>query len=344
MEKRYVISFVTSSIILIAIIFGFVTWMNPDRITPTPWSIDFVSDRNMSLKKFSLLKDNSSYSELIVGSSTSEVLVPEMLEKLYGVKSYLGGTGGSKTPYKYAQISYALENNPNLKRIIYVVDFFEFTNTEVDTKVYYQAEIMNQVEPELRSLISSPDWISRVQDYFSEPTIKSASKTLSDYKKLKKGTYQSQFRPDGTTARSMVEYDHQEAIEPRVTRIARAYEGIYKNLEDLDPATTEFLKKITEKAKAKNVKIAFILAPWHSLFYKHFEADLHKKGDLYQRWIQTIQDLQSDDVQVVDFSYPKSLEKGIGDEKEFWHDGVHFSHKSAEIILNEIYKNSQAKQ
>lgn len=343
MEKKYVISFFTAFFSLAAILFGFITWMNPDRITNAPWSIDFVSDRNMAFKKFALLKDNTSYTDLIVGSSTSEVFVPEMLQKNHGIAAYLGGIGGSKTPLKYAQIQSALKDNPHLKRIIYVTDLFEFADTNLETGVYYQNEIMDEIPAHLREQLSAPDWVSRLQDYFSEPAIKNAAKTFSDYKKYKSGKYESLFRADGSTARSMVEFNSKEDIAPRVLRIAKTYEGIYNNIKLLDPTTVVLIEEITKAAKERNVEIVFVIAPWHSLFFKHFESRLSKNNDIYTNWIQFIRGLESPGVRVVDYSYPKSLYKGIGDEKEYWNDGVHFSLKSAEIILNEVYSKSSLK-
>ena len=337
MEKKYVISFLISFLTLALIIFTFVTWANPNRVTPMPWSIEFTADRNMAFKKFSLIKGNTAYTDLIVGSSTSEVFVPQMIEELYGVKSFLGGTGGAKTAYRLAQINYAIKNNPNLKRVIYVVDLFEFQGSGLDTHSYYQPAIMDEVPKVIRAQIPSPDITSRIQDFFSEAAISSSFKTLKDYRKFKKGQYQSQFKNDGTTEKSMVVVDHKEDIEPRVLRIARAYEPTYKNLTQLDPVVIETFKEVARTAESQNIEIYFIITPWHSLFYEHFKDDL-KRNNIYSQWIEFIKGLSHTNIKVIDFSYPYSKEKGIGDKKEFWHDGVHFSHKSAEIILNEIYR------
>ena len=338
MEKKYVISFFTTFLILILSIVFFVTWMNPDRITNAPWSIDFISDRNMPLKKFLLIQDNQDFTELIVGSSTSEVLVPQKLKELYNIESYLGGIGGSKTPLRFAQIKLALESNPNLKRVLYVADLFEFSDATLDTKVYYQENIMREIPDFLRKNLKKPDWISRAQDFLSYPTLDGSIKTFKDYQKSKKTKYQSQYFSDGTTSRAMVEYDHKEEILPRVVRIAKAYESQYKNMTALNPTIMGFYKEIIQMTQSKNAELVFIIAPWHPAFYRHFETDFKKNNDIYNKWVEFIKSLGSTNVKVVDFSYPKSLDKGISDEKEYWHDGVHFSQKSAEVILNEVYK------
>ena len=338
MKKNYTLSFFITLLMITGTLFGLVTYTNPFQITNAPWSIDFISDRNMSYKKFLLLKDNTGYTDLIIGSSTSEVLVPEMIQKLYGVKSFLAGTGGSKTPFRLAQIQFAIKNNPNLKKIIYVSDLFEFTNSDLDTKTFYQDEIMDEIPQSLRSKLLKPDLISRVQDYFSEPTLQATFKTLSDYRKFKKGEYQSQFRNDGSTEKSMVVIDSKESIDSRVMRIAKAYESQYRNFQGLDDTSKEFLNEIIKIVLEKNIELNIVIAPWHTKFYEHFKNDLVEKSNTYSAWVSHIKSLEKPSLRVIDFSYPVSQGKGVLDSSEYWHDGVHFSHKSAEIILNEIYK------
>ncbi len=343
MEKKYTISFFIASLSLIAALLFLVTWMNPSRITNAPWSIDFISDRNMPLKKFLLIQENKDFTDLIVGSSTSEVFVPQNLKSLYGIESYLGGIGGSKTPLRFAQIKLAVETNPNLKRILYTADLFEFVSTEIETNVYYQENIMREIPTDLRTKIKRPDWVSRVQDFISYSSVESSFKTLKDFKIFKSGKYQSQYLHDGTTSRSMVQFDHKEEILPRVMRIAKSYEGQYKNIDQLDPVIMEFYHEMIKLTERKGVQMVFIITPWHSGFYKHFEADFKKHNDIYNKWVEFIKSLKSPHVQVVDFSYPLSLKKGIGNEKEFWHDGIHFSPKTAEIMLNEVFREDQDK-
>lgn len=337
MEKKYVISFFISSISLGLIILGFITWMNPDRTIYTPWGIDLITDRNMTYRKFHLLKDKTDYTDLIVGSSTSETLIPKVIEELQGVKAQQVGTGGAKTPFRLAEINYAIKNNPNLKRIIYFVDLFEFVNTDLDANTFSQKEIMSQIDSDLRKKLTTPSIPSRMEHYFSEPVLKSAFQTLLDYKKSLKDQYKSSINPDGTTSNSMVVVNRKEAIEPRVMRIAHSYEGLYKNINALDALTIEFFHRIIENANAHNVEVVFIITPWHTLFYKHFEADLKRHNDVYAKWVEFMNGLKSNDVKVVDYSYPLSLKKGIPDDAEYWGDGIHFGLESAKIILKEIY-------
>lgn len=337
MKKKYVISFFVSISVLATMILFFITWMNPDRIINMPWSIDLITDRNIAYKKFHILKNKTDYTDLIVGSSTSETLLPEVIEKIYNVKSQNGGTGGAKTPFRFAEINYALENNPNLKRVLYFIDMFEFVDTDLDPSQYYQSDIMSEIDPDLRSKLTAPSILSIIPLCFSEPSLKSAFQTYKDYKKFKNGNYKTGLNPDGTTSGSMVMVNRKEPIDPRVVRIAHSYDPLYKNIKTLDPLTIEFFRRTIEKAKVHNVEVIFVINPWHTLFYKHFEADLKKHNDIYNKYVEFIKNLKSDSVKVVDFSYPLSLEKGIHDEGEYWGDGIHFSLKSAEIILKEIY-------
>lgn len=337
MKKKYVISFFASVFLTVLALLFFISWMNPDRIIHAPWGIDFVSDRNFPYKKFSILKDNTNYTDLVVGSSTSETFTPEIIYNEHNIRAQLASTGEAKTPFRYAQINYALENNPNLKRILYFVDLFEFIDLDLGSTIFYQKEIMDRIDPDIRQKLKRPDIMASLENYFSEPVLKSAFHTFLDYLRFKRGKYKSEFKSDGTTSHSLVIVNRKENIESRVLRTAHAYEGDYKNIKDLDPVTIELFHRIIEKARSKNVEVVFVITPWHTLFYKYFESDLKRHGDVYTKWVEFIKSLRSESVRVVDYSYPLSLEKGISDDPEYWGDGIHFGVKSAEIILNEIY-------
>lgn len=338
MEKKYVITFFSAAIVSFIAVFAFVTWINSWRITDAPWSIDFVSDRNMALKKFLLLKDNTNYTDLIVGSSTGEVFLTESIKKHHGIQVQQGTIGGAKSPFKLAEINYAIKNNPNLKHIIYIVDFFEFANSDLESNVYYQKDIMNEVDQDIRDQLKRPDWISRAQDYFSEAALKSASQTLRDYKKFKAGKHESQFNADGSTVKTMIDHSNNDDLEDLTMRLAFRHRHLYDGMTGPDPITVQIFQRIVEKAKAHNIKVTFVLAPMRAKFYDYFENYLKDKDRLYKEWIATVKSLESDSVRVLDYSYPVYLDKGIPDNKEYWHDGIHFGFKAAEKITDEIYR------
>jgi hypothetical protein len=217
------------------------------------------------------------------------------------------------------------------------VDLFEFADSNLDANSFDQDEIMAAIDSDLREKLTPPKLSVQVQRYFSEPVLKAAFQTFLDYRKFLKDQYKSGVNPDGTTSNSMVVVNRKEPIGSRVMRIAHTYEGFYKNIKTLDPVTVEFFHRIIENTKAHNVDVVFIITPWHTLFYKHFEADLKRHNNIYIKWVNFIKGLQSENVKVVDYSYPLSLQKGISDDAEYWGDGIHFGLKAAKIILNEIY-------
>ena len=69
--KKFLTHFTFAFILVIIVIFGLVSAMDPFRNLNFPWRIDFVSDRNPPYKRFKLLNDAEGVTDLVIGSSTS---------------------------------------------------------------------------------------------------------------------------------------------------------------------------------------------------------------------------------------------------------------------------------
>lgn len=281
------------------------------------------------------MQENKNYTELIVGSSTSEVFVPQIIKDLYGASAFLAGDGGANTPVRWLFIKEALETNPNLKRIIYVADLFEFKNVELEGQVYYQPELMKHLQY-YKNWIQAPNPLDRMYDLISQKSIQNTFKTLKDYKKWKSGNYQSQYREDGTTEKSMVEYKSSEPISSRAARLARSYKTIYGDMTELNSESREFYELMLSELSQRNIELVFIITPWHPIFFDAYKDHL-EKTNIYTDWVTYLRGLQKDRVRVLDFSVHEASKKGILDTDEYWHDGVHFSKKSMEIMIKEIY-------
>lgn len=300
-----------------------------------PWSTRFVSDRNSTLVKFLRMSENKTFTDLIVGSSTSEVFLPQTFKDKYNIDAYLAGDGGASTPVRWIFIKEAVNNHPSLKRVIYVADLFEFKDLKLDNNIYFQNQLMKNLM-HYETWYEKPDLLDRIYDFLSRKALQNSFKTFKDYLKHKKGGYLSQYRIDGTTEKSMVEYKSSEPIESRAHRLARSYKSIYGEMTTLNPKTSEFFELIVSELSQKNIELVVIIPPWHEAFYKTFSNHLDKT-QIYTNWVKYLKSLEGPNRRVIDFSYPNYQEQGISQSDEFWHDGVHFSKKTMEVMIDKIY-------
>ncbi|MBP7652152.1 hypothetical protein KA977_01935 [Candidatus Dependentiae bacterium] len=337
-SNKFILTFFISFFAGLAAVILFVTWIDPDRNLNYPWKINFISDRNGLYKKFNLLKNQNRFTDIIIGSSTSEVFIPYNISEKFGVSAFSASSAGASVPARYILIKTAIETQPNLKRIIYVADLFEFNNLFIENNLYYQNEMMEYLPDNLKKLIEPPKIYDRIYDYISRLTIKKAFKTFKDYRQYKKGNYKSHYFDDGSTTESMIEIENKktEPLSSRVKRIAMNHKA-YNDIKKLNENTKKFYFEIVNEIKKNNKELIIIIPPWHPEFHDFFKGNF-VKNLIYKKWVEFIKSLENNNVKVIDYSYPVYLNKSINQENYYWNDGIHFSQNTAEIIINEIYK------
>jgi len=335
---RFIISFFVGFALFTVAIFGFMTWVDPFRNLNYPWAIDFVSDRNIAYKRLLLMRENKDYTDLVVGSSTSEVFRTDIFREEFNRKAFIASNGGASAALRYLIIKDALEKNPKLERIVYIADLFELKDLFLYNEVYFQPEFQKLLDDEDYKLLENPGITSRLNDYLTRKNIDRALRTLKDYKLSKKGQFVSEFSADGTTKNSLILVKPSEPFASRVHRTATEHDYLYKDMEDVhEPSKKMLLKTATLVKKHPNVRMDIIIAPVQPDYFKHFEGKFIGK-DLYPQWTEFMRSLDGENVKVHDYSYPNYLEKGITAQEEFWRDGVHFNEAAATVMLKEIYK------
>ncbi|MBU6154683.1 MAG: hypothetical protein KGP28_10310 [Bdellovibrionales bacterium] len=335
---KFILHFSLFSLILLLLIMGLVTWTDPFRNLNFPWKMDFLSDRNQAYKRFKLIEDAKEVTDLVIGSSTSEIFVPQVLKERFGVNAFASNSGGASLPLRVILIRHALSVQPNLKRIIYVSDLFEFAKAKLETQVYYQPEMRGWLDPRFLPDLK-PDLSDRFNDFFSFTVIDRAIRTWKDYLLHRKGLCRSSYNEDGSTTRSMIGGKAGDSIEKRVMSSAIALTPLYSEMTQLDPIALELFTGLLNDIKTRTgVEVHLILSPFHELFYERFKDHFSKTG-LYQNWITTLQSFEGPNIHVHDFSYPRYFEHGITSLDSFWQDGTHTTSEVMLKMAEKIYQN-----
>lgn len=333
--ERFLLNFVAVFLLLMIVILGFVTWMDPFQNLNFPWKIDFISDRNPAYKRFHLLSQAPGVTDLIIGSSTSEVFVPQVLKEKYGVQAFAGNSGGASLPSRYLMIRNAFATQPTLKRIIFVSDLFEFDRQRLETGIYFQPQMMQYFEPWLEA--AHPTWVQRIDDYFSILVVDRSFRTLKDYLAYKNGKYMSAYAADGSTTQSMIGARVGDKIENRARNSALALQTIYGEMKELDSFSIQVYQHLAAlMSQHPEAELHIILAPFHEVFYHYFK-DHFEKTKIYEKWKIFLKSLNRSNVKVHDFSYPAYLQYGIRQDEHFWQDGTHFTSQIMLQMAQEIY-------
>lgn len=334
--NRFIFHFAASFLVLSLLLLGFVTWMDPFRNLNCPWAVSFISDRNIAYKKFKLLEATPGVTDLIIGSSTSEAFVPQVLSERMKVHAFTASTGGASLPLRYLLIQQALKTQPKLKRIIYVADLFEFFEPRLDTSVYYQPEMMRALDTDLYRKVR-PEWSLRFNDYFSFVVIDRSFRTLKDLQAEKKGSYHSSYHSDGSTTRSMIGGREGATLATRVHASALGMRSVYGKMEGLDPTAIQIFGRILRLIESyPGVDLHLVITPFHESFFDYFKAHFDTTG-VYSKWVTFLRGTTSKRVIVHDFSYPVYVQSDIGLEDRFWQDGVHFTSEAMLKMAQQIY-------
>lgn len=340
--KHLSLAFVGISILVLLV----VTWADPYRSLNFPWQTSFISDRNVAYKRYKLMEASPKITDLIVGSSTCEIFQPYFLKKHFPIEPFNAGTPAASVQLRYLLIKAGLKLHPELKRVIYVADLFEFNDFDLPSKILFQPELRSYLDDEDLSRIKKPDFESRLHDYISDLVIERSLATLKDFVKNGLGLYHSRFHPDGGTNRSMIVVNPRDPIKIRALTTAIEQRGIYGEMKSLNQDTLWMYQKLVRLIESTpGVELHIVLAPFHKYFFNRFRNNF-ERTQIYKDWLHLIHKLgesPSGRIRVHDFSFPNYLKFGVKYDSSFWIDGVHFSSETMMKMAEQIFPKANPK-
>ncbi len=299
-----------------------------------PWHV------NLEYAKFDQLKNVKAPIEtLIVGSSTSEAYVASDVEEVFGSKAYVVSLGGADTPSRMAVIFEAMKRFSSLKRIIYIADFFEFNRPKAKPEVAFQPEM-----GELIPLFAKGSVVDFCKYYLSNQSFEDVFNVLKRRKKDKRLS----INLDGTMNQSMIlsplksdsspqgllNEEQKKKLSEQISENYQTYSrNVLKEMKNLNPKVIELYRNLLERTKAENIKLNFILSPYHH----DFKASLSEVPNFeknYELWKVFLTELgERDHVHTLDTTnhfiatHPMSA---------VWRDGIHYNRESAMSFLREL--------
>lgn len=329
--------------VLIAGYLSIICFVNPNKTAPFNLSDKYTAvHANVILRKAELMEAPNTFETLILGSSTSEGFTVGMVNQLFKTNSFHADIGGGNTATRFVLFKKALKNFPQLKRVIYVADFYEFNQMPAVPDVAFNAKLASEIEDE-KVLLNKVDYLKYL---FTHQVIES---TLGVMKKYSKG-YVSPFQADGTTSQSMIlstvqtEKNYFALIQPENKKklneeILENYgtysQSVLANFKQLDPHVAKMFKDLVEIAQKKNVEVIFFMSPFH----KNFKDLLLKNKDIkarYAEWVNFMTGFSNTKGVIVYDSTTSFI--ATEPESGVWRDGIHFNSNAAAYFLTEVAK------
>ena len=320
--------FSLTSFIILIVVAAFNLYVDPYKNLNQSWRMDFVSDRNGRYSKLLRMKKAVESQVLILGSSRSELIYPEDVESITGLKTYTSAMGGAYTYTQYAFGIEGLAHLPKLEEVWFVSDFFEF-NQKTIPWMLYELEEFNHYFADSKYDPVKPSSGRKLKSLISWEQTRQSIKTVSDFLRDKPRHYLD----DGSTKTSQTRRDF-KSLEAEINKIKHFYtRDNWNNYKELSTLSKNMIEDLIDMSLNSGVEFKVFLTPIHPKLYNYLSSQPNLEK-LWMQWREFWQKLaKTKSIKVYDFTESQNY---IGDDGEFWNDGVHFSRESSKIFIKNM--------
>lgn len=340
--KKFIIVFILNFLSIFLIIFSIVSIFDSYSFFNLPWNKLQYPLKNIFVQKFNTVSSKHTFKTLIIGSSRSEQFSPYQLDSLLNTRTYSASLGGIDYWFKDVLVRQFVENGEKVDRVIFVSDFYEFTEQELDVMIKYNKKLLNLMPDEVKKEQSPSllDWFLIVLDYKTiEASLSSASllnrnpgfKLYDDNGSLRKSKHQN-FKD---LKIEEFELNKEREKDYNISKDYKKYtQVVLQNANSLLENKKSYFLNLIKYLKQKNIKLDIILTPYHKTLLRDFSKNYPIKYLAYKNWIEFMNSKEGGNVRVYDLTNYTSL---FGDSHQYWDDGVHFNKLSSKKILDMIY-------
>ena len=335
-EKKFLTTFILSITGLFLIYVAVIEFLNPELTGALnirafePWTT------NIEYVKFKNLGNNEEVETLIIGSSTSEAYHPSDVDEIFNTKSYVISLGGADTPTRSIFFKEALKKFKNLKRIIYIADFFEFNKDEAKPAVAFNREMGSNL-----ASFARPSTLGFIRYYFNHQLLESSFNIIKRKRKDKR----IQIASDGSTARSMVlssiaanagyksligKAEKKKLMEYVLENYITYSRSVLNNFNELNEKVHRLYTEMLQLADKRKLELVFVMSPYQADFReKLFQIEGIKER--YAQWENRLQGYAFlENVTTINATRDFIATEPMSGS---WRDGIHYSRPAAFTLL-----------
>ena len=268
---------------------------------------------------------------VILGSSRGENTSPLFVQDLSGLKTINLSVSGAELTSKLAFLNLALEHT-KLKKVIWLADYFEFITENRDIKIsntpalrkyvksHFDSKGLGTYLSDLQGLINHNTLEASIYflNHQSETVITQGAGVEIDYKKC--------------DADSFAGKETVESLRNQIDIFYQNYTGSVLRPKQNENEWQAFEQELSDLSK-KGIEVAVVIPPYHAEFIKRLKIEY---PDLYQRhlaWVTRLKSLAGEYVKVV--NYFDGIPGGV-ESPAYWNDGVHFTCKGSNAMLQSV--------
>lgn len=313
---RFVLLFGFFSFLLSSVVMGYNYFVDPMCYFRCS-DIDLNrKTQNVYYHAVQTLAANADAEVLILGSSRGERVPPAWVTQAAHAKAINLSQGGADLILKMALSNIALERNPNLKRIIWMADYFELLAHTTDKKVLWNPTL-RKYAPALGSESQVRSLVDRIKALIDHNTFE-AGLALTSAKSFEMSGNGAHLDAAICSSENYLGKTPPEMLKKEIDVIYPLFSSLL-----LTNQTEYYLKLFIEHIRSlekRGVEVVINIAPYHRDFEKRlFMQDPHARERL-AKWVEEVESLRGGLVKILNYS------NGIpGDDGgvKFWEDGVH---------------------
>lgn len=256
---------------------------------------------------------------LIVGSSRGERVPPQWVSAVTGLKSINLSQGGADVLLKAALVNIALKTNTQVKKVIWMADYFELVPRMTDYKVPL-TPVLQKYSGAVELGVQKTPWMQKLQGFIDHRTFEAG---LEMYGKSAAETFNKAGNGEEIDYKKCLSDDFvgSTTSEELSKKIDESYSifGILLG-DEQNPLYWDLFEKEIRLLSSKGIEVVINVAPYHpKLLARSFrEVSLAERHQ--SQWVRRMQKLTGPLVKVLTY------ERGIpGDDgsPRYWEDGAH---------------------
>lgn len=313
---RFIFAFFAVVILILAGVAGFNFMVDPMCYYRCDTLDTTRATENVYYQAAQTLAANPDAEIIVLGSSRAERISPRWISKVTGKKTVNLSQGGAELLLKMALSNLALKNNKNLKRVIWMADYFELNAPMTDSKVRWTPILSQNIESEHEFSLSAE--LRKMQGLIDHNTLEASFALLKSqpaFLELGNGQdldYEQCIREDflGKTPASLMQQEV-NSVYPRFGAFL-----LMSQSEDYWRMFSEQLKKLAHSG----VEVLIFVTPYNPMFVDRLSKEHPESIPAQKKWVDRMKSFQNERIKVIDFS------QGVpGDDAgpRFWEDGVH---------------------
>lgn len=287
------------------------------------------SNTTLTTRFKSKILENGNFDTIMLGTSRTGVMNPEIIDKYLGGKTFNLAYPGSVTEIQNRLFFYALKFN-DIKNLIYGIDLMSFNGSRVvmnDFKEFY----------ELQKKIENKEIISNFDLYVNVETFKKSIKLL-----IKNILGITETKPIYLSNGMRDHVNYIEELENgrfnfdyEINKEIKHYYGtggIYKKYH-FSYEYLEYFQEIITFCRKNNIKVWVYIPPMHSDLFNALEpAGYFDEFELFKNELVKITDF-------IDFTGNNTINM---DKNNYW-DGAHLRKELTEVLISRIFNDKSVK-